>query len=483
MDMNNDIDSFYNLLLNLLLNTNTNIIFYILFFLIFYSNLNMILIIFIFHLLCFSLDIDIQYIDINILEKFEFKININLFNGLFLIHPLFIYMFLITFFKICKDYINYIFIYYTFKLNIKNYTFFFKIKIISTQFLSNLILLAIVLGSWWALQELNWGTWWNWDLVEIINLLYFIALLKIIHNNILIFFKQYFKLLNLIGVFMLCVLAVRLNLIQSIHNFINANDFNQFLKYLMVFLYFYIIYPIKNYFLKFSYNKSNIKIYNFLSYFYKSVIIFLVVLIFYSYIKLKNNQIINVFIFIWFLYFILIINLININKLIRNKATSYILILFNETLILINFFKILYNLYKFKFLHFTIIIFIFICLIKIININQILLYYTKIYSLVTDEYNQIADFNLFNNSFNIKFNANDFDIDLKKYNQIFYDFFIFSDELFFQKLNIDSSILEWLETDNLLIQSHGIYKINSLLLLLISNAFNIFFLKKIRKII
>lgn len=48
--------------------------------------------------------------------------------------------------------------------------------------LTNLI--ALTLGSWWALQEGTWGGWWNWDPSETLGLLVSFIVLVTIHNNV-----------------------------------------------------------------------------------------------------------------------------------------------------------------------------------------------------------------------------------------------------------------------------------------------------------
>ena len=45
-------------------------------------------------------------------------------------------------------------------------------------------LVALTLGSWWALQEGTWGGWWNWDPSETLGLLVSFTVLMAIHNNV-----------------------------------------------------------------------------------------------------------------------------------------------------------------------------------------------------------------------------------------------------------------------------------------------------------
>jgi cytochrome c biogenesis factor len=45
------------------------------------------------------------------------------------------------------------------------------------------ILIALYLGSWWALQEGSWGGWWNWDASEFLGLLILYLVLTIFHSK------------------------------------------------------------------------------------------------------------------------------------------------------------------------------------------------------------------------------------------------------------------------------------------------------------
>lgn len=44
-------------------------------------------------------------------------------------------------------------------------------------------LLALFLGSWWALQEGTWGGWWNWDPSEVLGLLFTFGSLWHLHSH------------------------------------------------------------------------------------------------------------------------------------------------------------------------------------------------------------------------------------------------------------------------------------------------------------
>ncbi len=45
-------------------------------------------------------------------------------------------------------------------------------------------LLALWMGSWWALQEGTWGGWWNWDSSEVFGLLISLLLLWLLHSRL-----------------------------------------------------------------------------------------------------------------------------------------------------------------------------------------------------------------------------------------------------------------------------------------------------------
>ena len=45
-------------------------------------------------------------------------------------------------------------------------------------------LVALTLGSWWALQEGTWGGWWNWDPSETLGLLVSFTVLVAVHNSL-----------------------------------------------------------------------------------------------------------------------------------------------------------------------------------------------------------------------------------------------------------------------------------------------------------
>ena len=157
------------------------------------------------------------------------NINVNLLNGIMLIHPPILYYFYISYLK-CMGY-NIIPNIIT-KCTIINTK---KIKIVSTI----LIYFSIILGCLWAEQELSWGGWWSWDFVELLALNFFIYNLYKIHTNSSIL-PNSGKLEAIIII--VTILTVRFNIINSIHNFVSVESQNQYFYYILIAVLIGIIY-------------------------------------------------------------------------------------------------------------------------------------------------------------------------------------------------------------------------------------------------
>lgn len=159
-------------------------------------------------------------------------VNINLLNGLLLIHPAILYMF----------YINYI------SLGFCNTKLKFKKPYKNTNLNKVYVFLllssntSLVLGCWWAEQELGWGGWWNWDFVELIALNFFLISLMYFHKSNKV--NDFFLTNNLVfySILFVSIIVVRFNIINSIHNFINVGSQNQ---YLLIYIYILIIFILK----------------------------------------------------------------------------------------------------------------------------------------------------------------------------------------------------------------------------------------------
>lgn len=83
---------------------------------------------------------------------------------------------------------------------------------------------ALCLGGFWSMQELNWGGWWNWDSLEVGSALILILILARLHIKMQskkIFYKSFF--LNLLWSCSYYALN-KLGLATSIHSFIASRN-------------------------------------------------------------------------------------------------------------------------------------------------------------------------------------------------------------------------------------------------------------------
>ena len=159
--------------------------------------------------------------------------NAGLFNGLLLVHPLFLFLsysfiFIIT---------SYCFFYNTYLSSFRsNYNFFLL-------YFLRLLICAISLGSLWAQQELNWGGWWGWDTIELGSLFWFIFIISILHfkhYNFNFTFLHNFSLLF----FTFFYLGVRFSFFDSVHSFISSSaaDFKSLSYFYILLLLIFIVY-------------------------------------------------------------------------------------------------------------------------------------------------------------------------------------------------------------------------------------------------
>lgn len=178
---------------------------------------------------------DYMYMYINL-----FQLNVKLLNGLFLIHPYCIYVFYSTIlFIFYKNYTyNKLFYLEGFR-DYKNY----QLKLLTKLYNIASILgtIAIILGAWWAYQEINWNSWWSWDLIEIINLNLILILLLFLHNfkyvN-LIKIQVSLKNIVLLLIFLLFLILSRYNIINSLHSFVVLSNFEQYSYFFFLFIAF-----------------------------------------------------------------------------------------------------------------------------------------------------------------------------------------------------------------------------------------------------
>jgi hypothetical protein len=136
-----------------------------------------------------------------ILWNFIFEsqdILINFLSGYFKIHPAILYATVLLFF------------YKLFQLK--------KFTLINFNFLLIFAISAFILGSLWALYQNVWGFYWSNDLIEISLIIFILILVYNLHSNKQEK-KQYLNFFIIINIFFL--LALRLNLVYTRHNFFN----------------------------------------------------------------------------------------------------------------------------------------------------------------------------------------------------------------------------------------------------------------------
>ena len=295
------------------------------------------------------------------------NINTNLFNGLFLIHPILNYIYYALIILQLYIYISKLFnnFYVNITINCSNDTYLYLLK---------LSICSIFLGSWWALQELTWGSWWNWDNIELVNLFLCVYTINTYHKNII--YKLILNL-NKIKIIVLIIFilfyCIRYNILQSIHNFINLN--NEYIYiYIYLLLYFvnYIIINVRFYYLYYfnvitdDINNNNYSIY-----------IYILFILIESQFLLNNNYthvylsiqtFVFLIIYIRILYIIVFIN--NLNRLL-NPITG----LFNMYIYYFSCLVYLNNNSNFIKVHMSLILFLIFMLLSINNYNIILNFY------------------------------------------------------------------------------------------------------------
>lgn len=169
---------------------------------------------------------------INVLDYF-WKTNNNnntLINGLLLIHPL------LTYSSVCIIISLNLYKKYNTSINFFNSDVYNKsiYKLVFSAYA------AIILGSYWAQQETNWGGWWNWDPIEMISIFIWILSLCLIHfyskkTNIKILFLK-----NALIVLVLAYLLSRYDILNSIHSFVSSSSNNKYFE-LKIFIFIWIV--------------------------------------------------------------------------------------------------------------------------------------------------------------------------------------------------------------------------------------------------
>ena len=158
-------------------------------------------------------------------------LNLSLINKLNGVHPILLYIALITLYK--NNFIKKLFFY-------KSYFYF-------------MIIISLFLGGYWANQEISWGGWWNWDPIEFILLGFSNLFLIYIHFKQLklTFLKNFFKKF-LKFFFFFNYLTIRVNFYNSIHNFISFDYYKNYIIIVYIYLCILNFFVIKE--LKFKVN-------------------------------------------------------------------------------------------------------------------------------------------------------------------------------------------------------------------------------------
>jgi len=83
------------------------------------------------------------------------------------------------------------------------------------------LLISLMMGGWWALQEGSWGGWWDWDPSEMLGLMFLLTVLALIHslNTEVSFYRLANKAVCYILLTTLVFYLVQLNFEFVSHNF------------------------------------------------------------------------------------------------------------------------------------------------------------------------------------------------------------------------------------------------------------------------
>lgn len=223
------------------------------------------------------------------LYKVDLKFESTLTNGLLIIHPIILYVYyssllLFLFYTLYKG---------TSPMNNNYYNPF----LIWRYQIYQVGVVALLLGSWWSHQELNWGGFWSWDLVEIFLLTIVIYDITIAHTKVwgtLYIYKIIFFLSN----FILYVVSVRFNLINSIHNFFAQDSTLCKITYVIILFSIFILILLKKLYKSWARSKTTrIFLYTIAIVELIYILLLVYVVIVYSYFYLLNsssNTLINI---------------------------------------------------------------------------------------------------------------------------------------------------------------------------------------------
>jgi len=162
------------------------------------------------------LDFLILNLNLNINDLNISSLNLLLTNNLNKYHPFIFYTSVILFLNILLLNLSLFFNKFQF---IDKYLINYSYSNIHFVLIVNL--LALFLGSWWALQEGTWGGWWNWDPSEVLGLLFTFSGLLYLHsvNNYWTKFLNLYRLIYIVAFTVFSYLFIQLNFDLVSHNF------------------------------------------------------------------------------------------------------------------------------------------------------------------------------------------------------------------------------------------------------------------------
>lgn len=146
----------------------------------------------------------------------EYGSNVLLTNPLNRYHPFVFYLSAISFFLVTAPSVSTWINFNTFQVRL-------SLQITKTlSWLSTHVnLIALFMGSWWALQEGTWGGWWNWDSSETLGLEVSIFILVLIHTSAAVknFVRLTLRSTLFLSFFISSYFFIQLNFELVSHNF------------------------------------------------------------------------------------------------------------------------------------------------------------------------------------------------------------------------------------------------------------------------
>lgn len=166
-----------------------------------------------------------------VLDLTNSEVNVLLLNTLNKYHPLILYF---------SSFTLILLILLTLNWSIYTRLFFLRVQMqgFYKQLIQTLLLvfIALLMGSWWALQEGTWGGWWNWDASEVLGLLVLLVTLVETHfsSTYYSFLKKNERLGILITLLGMSYFFIQLNFELTSHSF--GTRFNYFFNNHLFFL-------------------------------------------------------------------------------------------------------------------------------------------------------------------------------------------------------------------------------------------------------